>query len=814
MIWSRKLCGYSPLSNGETEQMIAPAKIAVVIATYNRPHLMKTRTLPSVAAQTRSPDYLVVVDNSTTNSYKHANAELLRSFYLNDCKIIYCENERTANVCGAWNTAFDFLVEEVCDHHKLFVAILDDDDAWSPEYLAQCELTAGTDSHDVVATGLKRFEPDTPNPTVNYAPAQLRVEEFLVGNPGIQCSNLFLRFSALLAAGGFDEAIFCTTDRDLCIRIADLGSVSYGRVSAALLSHYADSDRLRLSTPGSDHKLACLTSFWKKYAGRMTADQRRALIIRSNQLFHWKPPNDCLHPRGKIASNNASRPDILKNNNEKDLFGKAPPHDSLRLLVGVITSEPAALAKLFDTLSSLISSDAISSLSVLVLNNSCPHSEIEIAVGRAQQAGLQVVMIGEDQQHFDANEGVFGSTFQHRPKGQVGIAFARTMLQKYLGAWLAAEPGSFGWILDDDMLVDNRAFGYLPWLPAFREQGTDVLIGTHEGNSPNPPFNGLRVNLIDLLHNLKWLHNLPMDAILPDRTVDNDALRKQFPDYYYDLSRKHTAHLEMPHWLEPSVPGETVKQALSRLLSGAAEILHGHSLTRPLISASTSDPLVSAKYSVNRGGNTFILNYKSLTDTPNMMVTMQGQEARRSDMVWAIVNQHYRRLTIKTVAFPVRHASRTIATPSLDIDKIRAEIMGSTLYAGLTEFLQTRPHHELAFTDREIDIICQLANKNLAHRWRMLRLNLYRIAGLRDAIRRIVEVNELQDLLGYLDEWITPELFDRISSGAVTHKRQELQSFLGSLRYVADEYKQGNINIDNIHERPDFKTFGEGEVKQ
>ena len=197
-----------------------------------------------------------------------------------------------------------------------------------------------------------------------------------------------------------------------------------------------------------------------------------------------------------------------------------------------------------------------------------------------------------------------------------------------------------------------------------------------------------------------------------------------------------------------------------------------------------------------------------------MMITMQGQEARRSDMVWAIVNQHYRRLTIKTVAFPVRHASRTIATPSLDIDKIRAEIMGSTLYAGLTEFLQTRPHHELAFTDREIDIICQLANRNLAHRWRMLRLNLYRIAGLRDAIRRIVEVNELQDLLGYLDEWITPELFDRISSGAVTHKRQELQSFLGSLRYVADEYKQGNINIDNIHERPDFKTFGEGEVKQ
>ena len=217
---------------------------------------------------------------------------------------------------------------------------------------------------------------------------------------------------------------------------------------------------------------------------------------------------------------------------------------------------------------------------------------------------------------------------------------------------------------------------------------------------------------------------------------------------------------------------------------------------------------------MNRGGNTFILNHQALNETPNTIITINGQEARRSDMVWAIVNRHYRRLDIKAVVFPVHHASRVNATPSLDIEKVQAEIIGSTLYSGLTEFLQIRPHHQLEFSPEEIDDVCQLADAHLARRWRMLEQNIYRIAGLREAIRRIAHSHELQELIGYLDEWFTPKLYSRIRSGVIAHDRDDVQSFLDSLRSVADGYAFAHIDITCIQEELFVKTICDGGALQ
>ena len=101
------------------------------------------------------------------------------------------------------------------------------------------------------------------------------------------------------------------------------------------------------------------------------------------------------------------------------------------------------------------------------------------------------------------------------------------------------------------MRIDTRALEYLAFLPKFKKRNIDILLGCHEGSSPNPPLNGLRVLLVDLYHNVLWLKNLPLESVLPDRSKENSILRDTYPDYYYDLSRKHSAHLEYPHWLEP-----------------------------------------------------------------------------------------------------------------------------------------------------------------------------------------------------------------------------------------------------------------------
>jgi len=497
-----------------------------------------------------------------------------------------------------------------------------------------------------------------------------------------------------------------------------------------------------------------------------------------------------------VASNRLEPPHPLP-----DSISKIFVHPPLRLYVGIITSEPSILKPLLDGLVSLSASKAIEKLAVFVLDNASPPGELSAILREVRQAGLDVAIIDHERQHLDADAGGFGAALRNRPQGQVGIAMARTMLQRYLGAVLAADTSSFGWVLDDDMRVDVQTHSYLQWLPAFREQGVDALIGAYEGASPNPPLNGLRVQLVDLLHNLHWLRNLPDDMVLPDRTAENAVLRARYPDYYYDLSRKHAGHLEMPHWLEPAFPGETVKAAYSRLLNSAIGLLNGNPITRPIIATPPSDPLVSAKDSVNRGGSTFILNHRVLSETPNTITTVHGKEARRSDMVWAIVNRHYRRMIIKAVAFPIHHVGRVNLAPNLNLEKVRGEIIGSTLYAGLTAFLRTQPGHELDFTRKEMDEVCSLANLHLARRWRMLKQSFHRISGLRQAIQNLVHPEELRELVCYLDEWFTPESFDYLRSSVETHDKNDIRDFLGSLRTVADDYARTTVNIDFIQDQ-------------
>lgn len=980
-------------------------KVAVVIATSNRVAMLSERALPSVLAQTRAPDFVIVVDDSTPD-VRPANAKLVAALSVRGGEVAYLENARTAGASGAWNTAFDFLFAQAGDPASLFVAVLDDDDAWHPEYLATCWSMAVEQQLDMVACGLRRIESNA-DAVVSGAPVALRAQDFLTGNPGIQGSNLFVRLSVLLAAGGFDEHLRSTTDRDLCIRIAELGFVRYGQVRGALADHYADAGRQRLSTRGSAAKLEGLNAFWAKYVARMTSEQRHAFSSRASQLFGWTAPHDvavpvladredrecmvvretreptspervataerrirrrfspghlrllgcgteavvftdehtvfkCIdywktrmpgsqldflqtqvgrwadasglyvlrevvedgpwaiitydyepstpydggheadlvallndscsvgivcnnvHPknlvvtgsgvklidygsdirpwtplgfehmtrRAFVACRYADHPELpslmrrvlrdaelpemvgyaafraqavgearrfgADRTARSEAFGEAPAHTPFQLYVGVITSEPCTLSSLLDGLVSVNACPSLRGLAVVVLDNGSRPQELEAVAHRARIAGLKLAVVDEARQCRDAAAGAFGPALHDRPQGQLSIAAARTMLQRYLGALLAADAGSIGWLLDDDMRVDARAHGYLPWLPAFREQGTDALLGTYEGSSPNPPLSGLRGQLVDLLHNLHWLRSLHPDAVLPDRTAENDALRARYPDYYYDLSRAHSAHLEMPHWLEPAGPGETVKEARSRLLHGAIGLLNGAPLTRPLIATTPADPLSSARDSVNRGGSTFILNEQALSKTPNSILGVHGREARRSDMVWAIVNRQYRQMVIKAVPFPVHHVARS-SKPSLNPVKVQAEIFGSTLYAALTDFLRTRPQHALEFANAEVDEVCRLADVHLARRWSMLAQSIHRIAGLREALRRVARPDELRVLFAHLDEWFTPESFDRISAGARVHDSREVRRFLKSLRSSADDYARAAVNIDFIY---------------
>ena len=329
--------------------------------------------------------------------------------------------------------------------------------------------------------------------------------------------------------------------------------------------------------------------------------------------------------------------------------------------------------------------------------------------------------------------------------------------------------------------------------------GVHALIGAHEGSSPNPPINGLRVQLVDLWRNLVWLNELPTSALLPDRSAHNRALRLKYPDYYYDLSRKHTAHLETVHWLLPDFNGETVGQARERMIASSLGLLSGAALTRPVLVEMPSDPITAAHDSVNRGGCTFILDPRTLTETPNTAVLVAGREARRSDMVWAIINRYYRRKVIKRITFPVLHLGRVTNKPDLNLEKVTGEIVGSAFYGAFTEYLAKHRHHDLHFTTTEKDAVCDLIAGHVDRRIRALALSFYRIRGLTVALDGLSPGGELDTLIGYLRRWFSPTSFSAIEKRVRTVRHDDFQAFLTSLQPTADQYAAATVQVGFLH---------------
>ncbi len=156
--------------------MTAGPHIVVLTATRNRPQLLRERALAWVLAQTLSPTSILVVDDRSAPP---------ASSLLEGIDVTVVTNERRDGASGAWNTGL-YVAAHCFEPGHTFVAMLDDDDAWHPAYLATCLETVLETDADVVASRLRwMISPGTLEGIVG-PPDRLVVDDFLVGSPGLQ----------------------------------------------------------------------------------------------------------------------------------------------------------------------------------------------------------------------------------------------------------------------------------------------------------------------------------------------------------------------------------------------------------------------------------------------------------------------------------------------------------------------------------------------------------------------------------------------------------------------------------------------------
>ncbi|VVO58236.1 hypothetical protein PS900_00660 [Pseudomonas fluorescens] len=262
--------------------------IRVLITTVpGRTELLR-RAIASVCAQTISPDSVVIVCDRAMRPADSATAiePLVEDLH-------WLENHGPAGVANAWNTGIDYIAQRWPDD---YLAILDDDDTWDPEHLAGClSCAVQADWPDLVISGIRAWLDGIEQPREPIR--SVCVSDFLVGNPGWQGSNTFIRIAALLRAGCFIPGLASCNDRDLAIRVLSLENVRPAFTARHTVNWHHERRRACLSSVGSDGKLNGLARFHQLHSWRMTPEIEVRFFTRAQDLFGL--PRDLILQRQK-----------------------------------------------------------------------------------------------------------------------------------------------------------------------------------------------------------------------------------------------------------------------------------------------------------------------------------------------------------------------------------------------------------------------------------------------------------------------------------------------------------------------------------
>jgi len=202
------------------EATLGEARVSIVIPAYNAAAYIP-EALRSVFAQTFTDfEVIVVNDGSPDTPALEVALEPFRE------RIRYLQQEN-----GGPSAARNFGIREARGE---FVAFIDSDDAWTPEYLSEQMKVFNTEpAPDLVCSDMKTVGDDNVYPTTLTAktgPLQegISLRDLLLLDYVLLPSCAVVRRNILLSVGLFDESFVRGEDWDLFMRIAHHG----GRITA------------------------------------------------------------------------------------------------------------------------------------------------------------------------------------------------------------------------------------------------------------------------------------------------------------------------------------------------------------------------------------------------------------------------------------------------------------------------------------------------------------------------------------------------------------------------------------------------------
>jgi glycosyltransferase involved in cell wall biosynthesis len=234
-----------------------------VIPTHGRPdHL--SRSLDSALQQTLSPAEVIVVDDL---DHGPTAAVVKVTALRTEIPMRRILNKAQPGASGSRNAG-------AAAGHSEFVAFLDDDDVWRPEYLERAMAELERTGADAVISGLCRIKHDGSVQHIVIPPREAIERRLFDRNFGMTGSNLVIRRPAFERLGGFDPALPVFNDWDFLIRMVSTG-IGYA-VASALTVEWREHEGDRISTP-TLRRASGIEAFVAKHAAAMPALNRRNL---------------------------------------------------------------------------------------------------------------------------------------------------------------------------------------------------------------------------------------------------------------------------------------------------------------------------------------------------------------------------------------------------------------------------------------------------------------------------------------------------------------------------------------------------------
>ena len=181
---------------------------SVIIPTHNRNVFLK-RAIRSTLVQKKKPLEIIIVDDCNNSETKKIIDRFIKenkNLSIRYLKNVTQNNALISRNLGAINAKGNFL------------AFLDDDDFWHKNYLYDAYKNIKKMEIDIIIYNTLNFFNKKKIHKNKSIPADFKIDDYLIYNPGVVCSNIIIKKKIFLNLKGYDLKISGGADKDLFIR--------------------------------------------------------------------------------------------------------------------------------------------------------------------------------------------------------------------------------------------------------------------------------------------------------------------------------------------------------------------------------------------------------------------------------------------------------------------------------------------------------------------------------------------------------------------------------------------------------------------